>query len=116
MAVAAIVLMLSVAGIYSLMAFTVSRRSREIAIRTAVGAGRRQIMGLVFGRAVAQLLVGVVLGSLIAVPVLLDGVADQGPRTLVIVSAVLLAAGTAACLVPVRRVFAIEPAMAMRSD
>jgi predicted permease len=116
MAVAAIVLMLSVAGIYSLMAFTVSRRTREIAIRTAVGAGRRQIMGIVFGRAVAQLLVGVLLGSLIAVPVLLDGVADQGPRTLLIVSTVLLAAGIAACLVPVRRVFAIEPAMAMRSE
>lgn len=116
MGVAGIVLMLSVAGIYSLMAFTVSRRTREIAIRTAVGAGRRQIMRIVFGRAVAQLLVGVILGSLVAVPVLLDGVTDQGPRTLVIVSTVLLAAGTAACLVPVRRVFAIEPAMAMRSE
>jgi hypothetical protein len=58
----------------------------------------------------------VALGSLIAVPVLRDGIADEGPRTLVIVSAVLLAAGIAACLVPVRRVFEIEPAMAMRSE
>ncbi len=116
MGVAGIVLMLSVAGIYALMSFTVSRRTREIAIRTAVGAGRRQIVGIIFGRAVAQLAVGVLLGSLIAVPVLRDGVADQGPRALVIVATVLLVAGVAACLVPVRRVLEIEPAMAMRSE
>jgi predicted permease len=116
MAVAGIVLMLSVAGIYALMSFTVSRRTREIAIRTAVGAGRGQIVGIVFGRAVWQLAIGVMLGSLIAVPVLRDGVADEGPWTLVVVSTVLLVAGIAACLVPVRRVFAIEPAMAMRSE
>jgi ABC-type antimicrobial peptide transport system permease subunit len=108
--------MLSVAGIYALMSFTVSRRTREIAIRTAVGAGRRQIVGIVFGRAVWQLAIGVMLGSLIAVPVLRDGVADEGPWTLVVVSTVLLVAGIAACLVPVRRAFAIEPAMAMRSE
>jgi hypothetical protein len=116
MAVAGIVLMLSVAGIYALMSFTVSRRTREIAIRTAVGAGRGQIVGIVFGRAVWQLAIGVMLGSLIAVPVLRDGVADEGPWTLVVVSTVLLVAGIAACLVPVRRAFAIEPAMAMRSE
>lgn len=116
MAVAGIVLMLSVAGIYALMSFTVSRRTREIAIRTAVGAGRRQIVGIIFGRAVLQLAVGVVLGSLIAVPVLLNGVSGDGPLPVVIVAGVLLTAGTAACLVPVRRVFAIEPAMAMRAE
>ena len=103
MAVAAIVLMLSVAGIYALMSFTVSRRTREIAIRTAVGASRGQILSVVFGRAALQLLAGVVLGGLIAVPALWDGVVDEGPRSLVIVSTLLLGAGLAACLVPVRR-------------
>jgi predicted permease len=116
MAVAAIVLMLSVAGIYALMSFTVSRRTREIAIRTAVGAGRGQIVSIVFGRAVLQLLAGVALGSLIAVPILWDGVVDQGPRSLVIVSTLLLGGGLAACLVPVRRALAIEPAAAMKSE
>lgn len=116
MAVGAIVLMLSVAGIYALMSFTVSRRTREIAIRTAVGASRGRIVGTVFGRAVIQLVAGVALGGLVAVPVLLDGVADQGPRTLVIVSTLLLAAGVAACLVPVRRALAIQPAAAMKSE
>jgi ABC-type antimicrobial peptide transport system permease subunit len=116
MAIAAIVLMLSVAGIYALMSFTVSRRTREIAIRTAVGAGRGQIVGIIFGRAVLQLLAGVALGSLIAVPVLWDGVVDEGPRSLVIVSTVLLGAGLVACLVPVRRALAVEPVAAIKSE
>ena len=116
MAVAGIVLMLSVAGIYALMSFTVSQRRREIAIRTAVGAGRGQILGIVFRRAVLQLLAGVALGGLVAVPVLWDGVADEGPSSLVIVSALLLGAGLAACLLPVRRALAIEPAAVMKSD
>jgi predicted permease len=116
MSVAAIVLMLSVAGVYALMSFTVSRRTREIAIRTAVGAPRRTIMKIVFGRAAFQLLAGVVLGGLIAVPVLWDGVADGGPRSLIIVSVVLLGAGLVACLMPIRRALAIEPALAMKSD
>jgi len=116
MGVAAIVLMLSVAGIYALMSFTVSRRTREIAIRTAVGAPRARIVSIVFGRAVLQLLAGVALGGVIAVPVLWDGVADDGPRSLVIVSTVLLGAGVAACLVPIRRALAIEPATAIKSE
>jgi predicted permease len=116
MAVAGIVLMLSVAGIYALMSFTVSQRRRKIAIRTAVGAGRARIVGIVFRRAVIQLLAGVALGGLVAVPVLWDGVADEGPRSLVIVSALLLGAGLAACLLPVRRALAIEPAAVIKSD
>lgn len=116
MAVAAIVLMLSVAGIYALMSFTVSRRTREIAIRTAVGARRAQIVSIVFRRAFLQLLVGVALGGLVAVPVLWDGVVDEGPRSLVIVSILLLGAGFAACLVPVRRALAVDPAAAIKSE
>jgi hypothetical protein len=71
---------------------------------------------IVFGRAVLQLLAGVVLGGMIAVPVLWDGVADDGPRSLLIVVAVLLAAGLSACLLPVRRALVIQPAAAMKSE
>jgi putative ABC transport system permease protein len=115
-AVGGIVLMLSVAGVYALMSFTVSRRTREIAIRTAVGAGRGQIVTAIFRRSLVQLTVGVVLGSLIAVPVLWGGLEDEGPRSLVIVSAVLFAAGLGACLLPVRRALAIQPSVAMKSE
>jgi len=115
-AVAAIVLLLSVAGVYALMSFTVSRRTREIAIRNAVGARRSEIVSAVFRRAALQLAIGVALGSLIAVPVLRDRAAEGSVRSLVIVVAVLLAAGLAACLIPVRRALAIEPAAAMRAE
>jgi predicted permease len=115
-ALAAIVLMLSVAGVYALMSFTVLRRTREIAIRTAVGAGRPDIVRTVFRRAGLQLLAGVVLGGLIAVPMLLDRTVDEGPRSLLIVSTLLLAGGLAACLAPVRRALEIEPAMAIKSE
>ena len=114
--VAAIVLMLSIAGIYALMSFTVSRRSREIAIRTAVGASQGRIVRHIFARSVLQLLIGVALGSLIAVPVLLRGVAVEGPRSLIIVASLLLVAGTAACLWPVRRALAIDPATTMKAE
>ena len=63
-----------------------------------------------------QLLGGVALGALFAAPVLWNTVADEGPRSLVIVSAVLLGAGLVACLVPVRRALAIEPAAALKSE
>jgi len=116
LAVAGIVLMLSVSGIYALMSFTVSRRTREIAIRTAVGASRGRIVRIVFQRAALQLMIGVALGSLIAVPYLWDGVADDGPRSLVIVSVLLVGAGLAACLVPVRRVLSIDAAAAMKAE
>lgn len=116
MAVAGIVLLLSIAGTYALMSFTVARRTREIAIRSAVGAPPRRILGTVFGKAALQLLVGVALGGLVAGPALWRSVADEGPRSLLIVSVLLLAAGFAACLVPVRRALAIEPAAAMKAD
>jgi predicted permease len=117
MAVAAIVLMLSIAGVSALMSFTVSRRAREIAIRSAMGARRRQIVTFIFRRVSVPLLAGVALGSLIALPVLWGGLeGGDGPRSLVIVSALLLCSALAACLPPVRRALAIEPAVAMKSE
>lgn len=115
MVVAGMVLMLSVAGISALMSFTVTRRTREIAIRAAVGARQGQIVGIVFRRAFLQLLAGVALGGVVAVPVISDGIADNGPRTLILVATLLLGAGLAACLVPVRRELAIQPAAAMKA-
>lgn len=114
--VATIVLMLSTAGVCALMSFTVTRRTREIAIRGAMGARRSQIVGFVFRRVAVQLTAGIALGSLIAVPVLWDGLVDEGPRSLLIVAILLLAAGIVACLIPVRRALSIEPATAMKAE
>jgi predicted permease len=116
LSVAGIVLLLSVAGVSALMSFTVSQRTREIAIRRAIGARREQIVSFVFRRVAIQLLAGIALGSLIAVPVLWNELADQGPRSLVMVSILLLGSGFAACVLPVRRALAIDPATAIKAD
>lgn len=116
LSVAGTVLMLSVAGVSALMSFTVSQRTREIAIRRAIGARREQIVSFVFRRVAIQLLAGVALGSLVAVPVLWSELADEGPRSLLIVPILLLGAGFAACMLPVRRALAIDPATAIKAD
>jgi putative ABC transport system permease protein len=64
--VSSIALLLSTVGIHSLMSFAVSQRTREIGIRTALGAGPRRIVVSIFSRAVAQLCAGVVLGGAVA--------------------------------------------------
>jgi hypothetical protein len=115
-ALGAIVLMLSMAGVYALMSFTVSQRTREIAIRTAVGAPRGRILRSVFGKAALQIAAGVALGSVLAAPALRSDLANDGLRSLVIVAALLIGAGVAACLVPVRRALSIEPAAAIKAE
>jgi putative ABC transport system permease protein len=98
------------------MSFTVSQRTREIAIRRAIGARPEQIVSFVFRRVAIQLLAGVALGSLIAVPVLWNELEVEGPRALMIVSILLLGSGLAACMLPVRRALAIDPATAIKAD
>lgn len=64
--VALSVLLFSAAGIHALMSFTVARRRKEVAIRTALGAHPRRVLGAVFARSLGQLSVGVLLGALLA--------------------------------------------------
>jgi predicted permease len=112
MGIAGIVLVLSIAGIYALMSFTVSQRTREIAIRTSVGAGPGRIVATIFGRAFVQLSIGVALGSLIAVPAMSDA---DGMRTLLLTGILLGVAGLGSCLWPIRRALRIQPADAVKT-
>jgi putative ABC transport system permease protein len=59
-------LLLALAGIYALMSFTVTRRTREIGVRVALGAGRRQVLATVLGRAARHTPAGAALGALLA--------------------------------------------------
>jgi hypothetical protein len=114
MLVAGMVLTLSVAGIYALMSFTVSQRTREIAIRRAVGAAPAGIVATVFKRAFIQLGLGVAVGLLVASPVLLD--AESGSaRNVLIVAGLLFVAGLASCVVPIRGALRIHPSQAMKT-
>jgi len=114
------VLLLSAAGIYAMMSFTVSQRRKEIGIRAAMGADSRQLLRSIFTKAVLQLGAGVVVGM--ALGFLLD-VASGGEmlgsfgRALLPVAAfVIVIVGLLATLGPARRGLRIQPTEALRAE
>ena len=112
---AVVALVISMAGIYSVMAFTVSRQTREIGIRIALGANRSRIVRGVFSRAMVQIGIGLVIGTATWFYVIV-GVLGGGDRIglFISVAAVLAAVGTVACGVPIRRALRVEPIVALR--
>ena len=120
MAVTASVLLLSAAGIYAMMSFTVSKRRREIGIRAALGADSRRVLMGIFRRASVQ--IGSGIGAGLAIALLMDWVSEgglMGGRGLVflpIVAAVMFTVGTLAALGPARRGLAVQPTEALREE
>ena len=106
-------LVLSTAGVYSLMSFTVSQRTREIGIRTALGANPRRVASDIFSRAILQLVVGTALGL---TPLMGSGdlLFQHGPWPAIGIAAVMLIMGLIACGNPVRRALRIQPTEALR--
>ena len=116
--VTASVLLLSAAGIYALMSFTVAQRTREIGIRTALGAHPRRVMLDVFGRAVWQVAAGVLLGSMLSGAALVAvglGLASAAPLLLAVAVIMGLVALMAA-FGPARRASRIQAIEALRAD
>jgi putative ABC transport system permease protein len=117
----AIVLFLSLAGIYSVTSFTVSRRTREIGVRIALGASAPRVIADIFRRPLLQVAMGVVAGcSLLAVVAF--GRSGSG-IAMARQAALLLAYGTAvmsvcalACIGPALRALRVDPADALRED
>ena len=117
--VAVIALFLSLAGIYAVMSFTVSRRTREIGVRIALGANRRRVVSAIFTRPLAQVTLGVVAGAGFVVVLAGAATGDLSLREGAIVAAyALLMMGVCllACVVPTRRAFRIEPTEALKSE
>jgi putative ABC transport system permease protein len=117
-AVALSVLLLSAAGIYAMMSFTVAKRRREIGIRAALGADPRRILTGIFARAGAQLGTGVLAGLALATTfsLLTDDASDRGFLILAGVSALMLTVGALAALGPARRGLAVQPTEALREE
>jgi hypothetical protein len=114
------VMLLSAAGIYALMSFTVAQRRREIAIRTALGAQPGRLVRGIFGPALRQIATGVVLG--VGVALLLDAAADgealggQPGLLLSVTVLIMTVVGCSAVLGPARRGLRIDPADALKSE
>lgn len=109
-------------GLYSVLSFSVVRRSREIGIRAALGAQRGNLIAMVMTRAAWLLGIGLAVGIGIAVLTgrsmesLLFGVPTVNPSVFGVVAVVLLAAGLLAAWVPAWRATAIDPAGAMEAE
>ena len=118
--VSAVALMLSLAGIYAVMAFTVSRRTREIGIRIALGAERWRIVLAVFRRPLIQVALGILAGTgLVMVLAFAVTGGHLQPRHIALVfaySLVMLAVCLLACIVPTRRALAVQPTEALRAE
>jgi predicted permease len=112
--VSSIVLLLSATGIHALMSFTVTRRTKEIGIRAALGASQQRIVRDIFSRAFLQISLGVLVGSGLAV---LLGVGSlQGVLLLLAADGIMLAVGLTACALPLRRALRINPTEALRAE
>ncbi|MEO6236426.1 MAG: ABC transporter permease [Vicinamibacterales bacterium] len=120
MAVAASVLLLSAAGIYAMMSFTVAKRRREIGIRAALGADARRVLMGIFGRAAVQIGAGVAAGLTVAgVLEWLGGggvLGGRGHVFLPAVAGVMFIVGILAALGPARRGLAVQPTEALREE
>jgi ABC-type antimicrobial peptide transport system permease subunit len=121
-ALALIALILALGGVYGVMAYTVTQRTREMGIRLSLGAQRRSVMSLVVRQGTFLAILGIGIGTLIALAVtrglarFLFGVSPFDPATFASVAVVLLMAGIAATFFPARRATRVDPVVALRVE
>ena len=129
----AIAVLLSLAGIYAVLSFTVARRTREIGVRVALGASRQRIVTAIFRRPLIQVAAGIIAGGFLLglITVVLAAPPDSGFAGLAaaaraftlgqvgqIVAFAILMMGVCllACIVPTRRALGVEPTEALRAE
>jgi ABC-type antimicrobial peptide transport system permease subunit len=114
--------MLSITGIFGMAAYSVSKRLRELGIRMALGAQRKEVLQAALGRAFKLLAIGSTAGLLLGIMasrVLASIVYQATPRDPVVLAGVvaaMLLLGLLATWIPARRALSIDPAMLMRED
>jgi predicted permease len=124
-----IALLLSLAGIYSVLSFTVARRTREIGVRVALGSDRRHVVAAIFRRPLTQVGLGVAAGGaligLVALLLSTGGLEDGKFKptftlgqvaALVVYAAFMMGVCLLACVVPTRRALGVEPTEALRVE
>ena len=115
-------LFLGIVGLYGVIAYSVSQRTREIGIRMALGAGKSAILNMIIGQGIKLALIGVAIGLAGALGLtrflsgLLYGVKPGDPLTFVAVSALLIAVALFASYLPARQAAKVDPMVALRQD
>lgn len=112
--IGAIILAFALIGIYALMSFTVSQRSREIGIRSALGANPRSILISIFSRAIMQIGIGVLTGAALVSMTIAKSPEDL--RQVVEISGLMMACGLIGCVLPAMRALRIHPTDALRAQ
>ncbi len=115
-------LLLATAGVFGVMAYSVSRRTREIGVRVALGASAADVLRLIVGQGVRTIGIGVAIGIAGALALtrtvasLLFGVTATDPATFGGVTLLLVGAALSACYFPARRATKVDPMVALRHD
>ncbi|HET9981982.1 MAG TPA: ABC transporter permease [Longimicrobiales bacterium] len=115
-------LFLAAIGLYAVMAFSVSRRTREVGVRMALGAGRSDVLRLVLRQGLRQIGIGLAIGIALSLGLtrllatILFGVEPRDPTTLAAIVVVLTLTGMLACLLPARRAARVDPMAALRYE
>ena len=122
-----VALVLSLAGIYAVLSFTVARRTREIGVRVALGASRQRVVVATFRRPLLQVTGGIVIGTAIIftaatlmqnteLPGSESELTLQGMAMIIGYGIVMLGVCMLGCVVPTRRALNIEPTIALRTE
>lgn len=119
---AAIALLLATAGVFGVMAYSVSRRTREIGVRVALGARSGDVMAMILRQGLRTVLIGIAIGVAGALALtraiqsLLFGVKAADPLTFAAVIMLLTSAALLACYIPARRAAKVDPMAALRYE
>jgi predicted permease len=119
---ALLALVLACTGVFATVAYSVSRRVREIGIRVALGAAHDDVIRLIVRQGLRPVAIGIVLGlagsagATTLLVTLLFGVSPHDPVSFVVIPSVLAVIAVAACYVPARRALRVDPTVALRAE
>jgi predicted permease len=119
---ASVALLLAMVGIFGVVSYVAAQRTREIGVRMALGAQRREILALMVGQGMRPIAVGIVVGVMTAIGVtrfmstLLFHVRPLDPMTFIVMTMVLAVVGVLACWIPAARASRVDPLTSLRAE